>query len=149
MLDLVAKLIQGDEGLRLTVYDDATAQPIGPGSTVKGHPTIGYGRALDTHGVSSPEAAFLFQNDVIRIRNSLDVAYPWFRDLDEPRQAVIVSMVFNVGLAGYRNFAQFNAAIAAHDYGRAAQEMLNSRWSQELPERSKRLSDIMLTGVLK
>ena len=45
-----------DEGVRLRVYDDATGEPLHPGMTLKGHPSIGYGRALDVNGISLKES---------------------------------------------------------------------------------------------
>ena len=46
VVTMAAELV-GDEAMRLFVYDDATGLPIEPGSTCKGHPTIGVGRGLD------------------------------------------------------------------------------------------------------
>ena len=39
-----------DEGIRMLVYDDATGRPIGPGTLVRGHPTIGIGTDSDLKG---------------------------------------------------------------------------------------------------
>jgi hypothetical protein len=42
MNDALTTQIMADEGLRLTVYDDATGKPIVASSRVVGNPTIGY-----------------------------------------------------------------------------------------------------------
>lgn len=60
-------MLRAEEGLRLTVYDDATGKPIKPGTLVKGHPTIGIGRALDVNGITEAEAEYLKANDVAKI----------------------------------------------------------------------------------
>lgn len=139
-------LIKGQEGLRLKVYDDATGKEILPGSVVKGHPTIGYGRALDTNGISVEEAEFLFQKDLLSIGTSIDSEFPWFDGLCEARKAVVVSMVFNIGLEGFKGFKGLISALERSDFSAAGSEMRNSLWAKELPARSNRLSIIMISG---
>jgi GH24 family phage-related lysozyme (muramidase) len=67
---LLSQMLEREEGLRTLVYDDATGKPIGPGSVVQGHPTIGIGRALDVNGITAVEADFLLENDATTWRRS-------------------------------------------------------------------------------
>jgi lysozyme len=53
-----------DEKLRLVVYDDATGKPLRKGMTLEGHPTIGYGRALDVNGISVRMANAMLDEDM-------------------------------------------------------------------------------------
>ena len=78
---MVAELTR-DESCRLVAYDDATGAPIKPGTTVKGHCTIGVGRALDARGISPAEAQYLLSNDIAAFTLGLQRAYPWFNGLD-------------------------------------------------------------------
>ena len=142
---LIADLTR-DEGLRLTVYDDATGQPIRPGSVVKGHPTIGIGRCLDTHGIDIDEAVDLLGNDIDATAGALDAALPWWRELAPARQSVLINMAFNLGVGGLLSFAHTLAAIRAGDYACAAEDMLASAWAGQVGERAKRLAQIMATG---
>lgn len=88
---LVTELIR-DEGVRLNAYDDASRLPIRPGSIVRGHPTIGIGRALDVRGVTPDEAQYLLSNDIDAFTLGLQQRYPWFNNLDDTRQRVLVNM---------------------------------------------------------
>ena len=135
------------EGLKFKVYDDATGLPIVPGYTVKGHPTIGVGRALDTHGLSKEEAMFLCEADILSAVTDAK-SFWWFDSLAEARQAVVVSMVFNLGLGGFKEFQGMINALSVGDYPKAASEMLNSRWASELPNRVQELAQIMISGTL-
>lgn len=146
MTNDVERLISGEEGFRPRVYDDATGLDIVPGYTVKGHPTVGYGRALDRNGITEPEGAFLRQGDILRVRTELSAAYPWFGPLDGPRQAVVISMAYNMGVDGFGSFHDTIAAIAAGDYARAAAEMRDSAWARQVPARVEELVRIMSTG---
>lgn len=147
-MDLIEQLICGEEGLRLTVYDDKNGKPIVPGSVVQGHPTIGYGRALDTNGITSDEASFLRQADILKAKSSCSSSFSWFDKMVDERKAVVVSMVFNLGVDGFKQFKEMISALSKQDYVRATSEMLHSDWASQVPARAQQLSRIMLTGVI-
>lgn len=135
-----------EEGTVLFVYDDASGQRIMPGTKVIGHPTIGTGRALDVHGISSSEAAFLFDDDLAQIEAQLGQYTGWDK-LNTVRQFVIVDMTFNIGFAGVLRFKKMITALKAGDFSQAATEMLASGWAEQLPTRAHRLAEMMRTGV--
>lgn len=147
MDDVYLQELIREEGIRLRAYDDANGMPIVPGYTLIGHPTIGSGRALDTNGLTSAEAQYLFTNDVREIEAALGLN-TWWPTLSPLRQFVISSMAFNMGLAGLMGFAKMIAAIKVRNYSRAAMEMAMSSWAKQLPERSQRLATMMRSGVM-
>lgn len=138
-----------DEGMRLRVYDDATGEPIVPGSHVTGHPTIGVGRALDVHGVSEGEALYLLTDDISTVRTALAVALPWTDNLDSVRFAALQNMAFNLGIGGLLEFKETLAALEAGRYAEAARLMLESRWATQVGPRAQRLAKQIETGVMQ
>lgn len=62
-------LIKGDEGLRLSTYDDATGKPVPEGGTAEGKLTIGYGHTgMDVHPgmqITLEQASELLGKDVL------------------------------------------------------------------------------------
>lgn len=144
---MLETMLGRDEGSRLRVYDDATGEPIVPGTTVKGHPTIGTGRALDTHGISSAEADYLLMSDIVNVQLEAEKAFPWYDGLTTERKAVIASMLFQLGLGGVQGFHQFLSAMEYQNWSRAAAEMRSSKWYEETPARAERLAVQMETGV--
>ena len=136
-----------DEGKKLFVYDDATGEAIVPGTLVKGHPTIGIGRALDTHGISSAEADYLVTSDIYQVEQEAEKAFPWYEGLKDERKAVILSMLFQLGLGGVQGFHEFLLAVEHQNWSRAAAEMRDSLWAKETPSRAERLAEQMETGV--
>lgn len=139
-----------DEAKKLFVYDDATGLPIKPGTLVVGHPTIGIGRALDTHGISSAEADYLITSDIYQVEQEAEKAFSWYLTLSDERKAVILSMLFQLGLAGVQGFHEFLLAVEHQNWARAAAEMKDSLWAKEqTPERAERLAEQMETGVLQ
>lgn len=138
--------LRRDESLRLTVYDDATGKPIVPGTLVKGHPTIGYGRALDVEGITKDEAEYLLSNDVSRVKIDVAEAIPWMTDLDEARRGVLQNMAFNMGVKGLLDFKNTLSLVKAGSYMNAATEMLNSKWAKQVGDRANRLARQMVSG---
>ena len=139
--------LEQEEGLRLYVYDDATGQRIVPGSHVIGHPTIGIGRALDTTGITQVEALTLFDGDVEEKVGGLDERLgAWWRKLTPVRQRVLIEMAFQMGVAGLLKFQGFLDKLQASDYNGAAEEMLNSAWARQTPQRAQRAADRVREG---
>jgi lysozyme len=135
----------GHEGLRLVVYDDKTGEPLRPGMVLKGHPTIGFGRALDVNGISKAEAHYLLDNDIARATKDAQ-GFLWFWELNDARQDVVIEMLFNLGLRDFMGFRRMIAAIARRDYESAADEMTLSRWAKQVGNRDLVLCQMMRSG---
>jgi lysozyme len=142
----IDRLLIQHEGLRLKVYDDATGQPIGPGDTLKGHPTIGIGRCLDLNGITEEEALSLFEED-LKVSFEEAEKLPFFHELDSVRQDIMVMMVFNLGLPRLLGFKKTLAYLKNKDYEAAAEEMLDSLWARQVGKRAHELSAMMRTGA--
>jgi lysozyme len=148
MLDQQIAELMADEGLRLFVYDDATGQPIKPGTVVKGHPSIGVGRALDVHGISKPEAAQLLAADIFAVEQAL-MGFGWFNGLDPVRRGVLTNLGFNLGVHGLLNFQRMIVALQKLDFEAATIELLQSRWAHQVQQsRRDRLVQQLRHGVL-
>jgi lysozyme len=123
-----------DEGSRLVVYDDATGDPIKPGSVVKGHPSIGIGRALDVNGLSQLEVMYLLDNDIARTWRALRQALPWVDALPDAHQRVILNMAFNMGIVGLLGWVHFLDAMRTGDRAKAKQELFDSKWAYQVDD---------------
>ncbi len=96
-------------------------------------------------GITEDEAMYLLDNDIKVC--TVDVEkFPWFKDLNEVRQKVIIDMRLNLGLAGLKDFKRMIAALEVGDYVKAAEEMKDSEWYWEVKNRSRRLVKMMATG---
>lgn len=129
------ELLVHHEGLRLNPYYD-TASKL----------SIGVGRNLSDTGISEEEAMFLLHNDIGRINRTLDAKLPWWRGLSETRRKVLVSMAFNLGVAGLLQFTNMLSALEDGDYAAAAEHMLASRWAQQVGNRALELAYLMENG---
>lgn len=108
--------------------------------------TIGVGRNLDDYGITETEAYYLLFGDIDRAVSAAQRSFAWFGKLDEVRQAVVLSMIFNMGLKGFMGFKRTILAIESGKYELAANCMLESKWASQVGRRARELSKMMLTG---
>jgi lysozyme len=133
MPDLRGLLIR-HEGMRLRPYLDT-----------QGKITIGVGRNLEDVGITSDEALYLLEKDIVRAMAAAAV-FSWYPKLDPVRKDVVVSMVFNLGLGKLTEFRRLIQAMERADYEAAANEMLASKWSAQVKGRAVELAAMMRTG---
>lgn len=123
-----------DEGFRKNLYLCSA-----------GKQTIGFGRNLEDRGVTREEATYLLNNDIeLAIKDA--EKFTWFEDLNQARKAVVVNMIFNIGLPTFKKFKNTIRLIKAGDYDEASVEMLDSRWARQVGSRARRLSREMKKG---
>lgn len=130
-------LIKEHEGIVPHAYTDS-----------RGYLTIGVGRLIDEKlggKLSDDEIDYLLTNDLNRCVEEA-ATYPWYAGMNEARQAVIISMLFNLGKPNFDKFQNMQAALLVGDYGLASREMLKSRWANQVGKRANELSEMMESG---
>lgn len=113
-----------------------------------GHTTIGIGRNLSDRGISESEALVLLDDDIQYFSAKLYKLLPFFDGLSDNRKIVLIDMCFNLGIHGFCDFKSMLEAIERNDYGKAAEEILNSKAAHQCPERYQQLAYIMKTDEL-
>lgn len=111
--------------------------------------TIGVGRLIDQRkggGLSEDEIDYLLENDIRRKTAEVYDALPWVKNMNEPRQAVVIGMAFQMGLKGLLGFTSTLASMRDERYADAAEGMRRSKWAQQTPRRVNRLAHQMETG---
>ncbi len=114
--------------------------------------SLGYGRNLDTNGISEAEAEFMLLNDLLACESELKNE-GWYNQLDEVRRAVILNMAFNLGKPTLLKFRKLIGALSDDDYETASKEMVTgsdgvspSKWASQVGKRAYELADQMRTG---
>lgn len=140
---MITELIQQlkrDEGVKPCVYKDSL-----------GLFTIGIGRLVDDRrpgaGLRTDEMEYMLRNDIEDRINALTKRLPWFVNLDDARKGALLAMAFQMGVDGLLGFKNTLAMVRAGDYEGASKGMLESTWAKQTPERAKRISEQMKTGV--
>lgn len=100
--------------------------------------------------ITKGESRKLLELDILEKCSPLYTRLPWMSQLSEERRVVLYSMAFQMGIRGLLGFRNTLRFIKNHEYERAARGMLRSKWARiDTPERAKRMSEVMRTGVLE
>jgi lysozyme len=123
------------EGLRTHPYEDSV-----------GVLSVGVGRNLDSRGLSMEEVYFLLDNDIQISIEELSRTFEWFDLLNEPRRDALISMHFNMGLTSLLKFKKTLAFFSKSLWLEGAEEMLDSKWADQVGTRAIDLSTMIRTG---
>ena len=136
-MERLVKMLKLHEGVRNHVY-----------VCTAGYETIGVGRNISESGLglTDEEINILLMNDIERVKKELSTSFGWFVDLDEVRQNAIIDMCFNLGLSRLNQFVKALDGMASKDYDKAADEFMDSRWSQQVGQRAVTVTEMIRTG---
>jgi lysozyme len=141
MTDYAQRLIEEEEGIRLIAYKDSLDLW-----------TIGYGHLLEPqdkdwtgYNVSPDQAQSWLDQDMGTAR-SLATQFPHYVECNDVRQAVLISMCYQLGSKPL-HWPHFMAALEAKDYTAAKAAGLDSLWAKQTPRRAQRQMDMLESGV--
>lgn len=140
MVNVLLPHLKKEEGWRPYAYKDS-----------KGYWTIGYGRLIDEAKggrITLDEGEYLLMNDIQRIETELMAAIPWMKELNGVRQAILVSMSYQMGVNGLMGFNNTLKHVKSGQFAAAGTHMRASKWHREdSPERAFRMSMAMEAGT--
>ena len=137
-IENLRKELEVDEGVKHEIYNDHL-----------GYPTFGIGH-LDRdsdpeHGqeigttISEDRVIEAFNEDVKTVLNDCTILYDDFNDLPEEAQLIIANMMFNLGRPRLSKFKGMKKGVDTRDWNKAADEMIDSAWYRQVPNRAERL----------
>lgn len=144
----IIPLLNYEEGYREAPYYDSI-----------GFPTAGTGILLGPKGAPLSHYTFTLPKEVsdVWLQNIVNKKIEQMRDTPEiwaamtacngPRQDILISMTYQMGVKGLAKFVNTLALIAAGNFTGAAAGMLTSTWAQQTPARAKRHAEVMRTGA--
>ena len=133
-MDKIRRLLKLHEGVKSKPY-----------KCTAGFLTIGVGHNIDAKPLSNEAINQILEDDIEDALREVEMLSFW-HDLDEVRQAVLIDMCFNLGFSGLRKFSKMLEALSFGDYVEAANQMMDSRWANQVGGRSKRLGKMMVSG---
>ena len=140
--DKLREELAEDEGCKFEIYLDHLGLPtFGIGHLVVEQDPE-HGQAVGT-AVSEERVRQVFALDIASTLDECQVLYPDFDDLPEECQLIIANMMFNMGRPRLSKFKGMKAGVDARDWNKAADEMVDSRWYTQVPNRARRLVDRM------
>ena len=148
-MSTATKVIKREEGYSETAYFCS-----------EGYPTIGVGWRLGSNNektlepykymsVSLQVAELKCSERIFEIREELASKIPFFFLQTTPRQAMLISMAYQMGVDGLMKFKNMLKAIEDRAYSEAYIEGLDSLWAKQTPERAERQMLTMKHGTWK
>lgn len=134
-METLSDRIKRHEGLRLITYTDST-----------GNLTIGYGHNMAT-GITIATANQMLTDDIRAAEAFVDKHFQWAETIDLVRRQVFIELAFQLG----RRLLGFPRALIAAEQGHwetCADELLDSVWARQCPERALELVAIIRAGQL-
>jgi len=101
-----------------------------------------HGQAVGTK-ISEDRVRQVFNSDIESVVGDCDRAFDAFGSLPEGVQLVVANMMFNLGLPRFNKFTKMIRAINLGDWQSAADQMIDSRWYQQVTARARRLESVM------
>ena len=136
----IKKWIKTEEGYKEKIYLDSV-----------GNWTCGWGHLLFL-GDEVPTAACegFFDDDYAQAKDDLKTLYRMYSlpVMGLVREAVLLGMLFQMGLTKVMKFKKMLVALMDKDWNRAAVEMLDSKWARQTPARAKEAAEMMRTGAI-
>ena len=143
-IEALREQLKIDEGVKYEIYKDHL-----------GYPTFGIGHLITEddpeHGepdgteISEDRVNEVFESDVAKFVSEAKILFPDLDELPDVAQQVIVNMAFNMGRPRLSKFKNFIAGVNDRDWVRAAEEMMDSRWANQVGDRAIRLRNLILT----
>jgi len=141
-VESLRKQLEIDEGVKYEIYLDHL-----------GYPTFGIGHLVresdPEHGqevgtaISADRVAEAFESDLEGVLSDCRKLYPDIDDLPEEAQQIIANMMFNLGYPRLSKFKNMKRCVDERDWMGAGEEMMDSRWYQQVPNRAGRLVNRM------
>ena len=132
------KEIEIDEGCKYEIYLDHLNLPtFGIGHLILDSDPES-GEEVGTP-VSEDRVSECFNKDLHTVLSDCEKLYEDFYTLPEEVQRIIANMMFNMGYPRLSKFKGMKAGVDARDWQQAADEMVDSRWYNQVTNRAERL----------
>ena len=141
-IDKLREELKIDEGVKYEIYLDHLDLPtFGIGHLVlPSDPECG---AKIGTPVPEDRVNECFASDTDSVLKDCKLLFPSFEVLPEEVQLIIANMMFNMGRPRMSGFKKFIAAIEISNWQEAANQMIDSRWYNQVTNRAQRLVDRM------
>ena len=144
--EILKKELMKEEGLKYKPY-----------KCTAGHWTIGIGHNIDAVAINQiigrrydlsivltkQEVDDIFLYDINNVLDDIENNLPWFNELPDYQQYVIISLVFNMGIYGLLKFRNTLRAWSNGNIDGVIYGLEHSKWYNQVGSRSEKLIDIL------
>ena len=131
-MDDLLKKIKEQEGFKSRVY-----------KCTEGYDTIGYGFAVKDLELDEDIAEEILLRKLEKLIQRVRAKFKWLDTVPHEVQGVLVNMSYQMGVNGVSKFKKALHAMQMFQWKIAADELMDSRWARQTPNRAKELSNII------
>jgi lysozyme len=88
----------------------------------------------------------LLKNDIYEATNQLLNAFPFMATFSDVRISAMINFTFNVGIGTVRKFSNTIEYLKNEDWEAAADEMMDSKWAEQVGDRAIQITEQIRTG---
>ena len=101
--------------------------------------TIGHGITW----LTEEESLHILTGRISQLHLKLLDKLDWYKDMPPEVQGIIIEMCYQMGFTGFTKFKKAISHMKNKEFQLAAEEMLDSIWAKQTPNRANRLADIV------
>ena len=122
--------IKQHEGYRSKVYKDSL-----------GIDTIGYGFAIKDLELDEDICDIILDRKIKELATRVNNTFSWYRYMPQEIKDVVMNMCYQLGVGGFSKFRKTISFLQNKQFHDASEEMLDSLWARQTPNRAKELSN--------
>ena len=126
------KSIKKNEGYKAMVYKDSL-----------GIDTIGYGFAIKDLELDEDICEEILVRKLKNLKDRVENKFSWYKYMPSHIKDVVLEMCYQLGVGGYSKFKKTISYLQNKQFKDASEEMLDSLWAKQTPNRAKALSNIV------
>ena len=135
-LEEAVELVAQHEGFRSKPYH-----------CTEGYLTIAYGKRVDYLQVDKETGKKWLKEELKELDKRLQHTFGWFNNSPDDVKKVVIDMCYNLGVSGFSKFKKTIYLFDTGQYEEASEEMLNSKWANQVKTRA--LNDSLIIKKLK
>ena len=101
--------------------------------------TIGHGITW----ITEEESLHILAGRISQLHLKLGGKLDWYDNMPPEVQGVVIEMCYQMGFTGFTKFKKAIVNMKDRNWKGASEEMLDSRWAKQTPNRAKRLAEIV------
>ena len=103
--------------------------------------TIGYGFAIKDLELDKDICDIILERKIKNLQDRVKVKFKWYGYMPQEIKDVVMEMCYQLGVGGFSKFKKTIAFLQNKQFIDASQEMLDSLWAKQTPNRAKELSN--------
>ena len=103
--------------------------------------TIGYGFAIKDLELDADVCDIILERKLKALNDMVMIKFNWYRYMPQEIKDVVTEMCYQLGVGGFSKFKKTIAYLQNKQFHDASEEMLDSLWAKQTPNRAKELSE--------